>query len=83
MKKLNGNIISLAYNTDIEDTSFPVANCALKALSDSEGFYLRAVPIDSTEQKKAGCSKQHDFPSLTYYLHTKMLLYFKELHLVV
>lgn len=29
-----------AYKTDIEDTSFPPANCALKAQCDSEGFYL-------------------------------------------
>lgn len=41
-----------AYKTDIEDASFPLANFALKAQSESEGFYLRVAPIDSTGKKK-------------------------------
>lgn len=47
-----------AYKTDIEDTSSPSANCAIEAQSDSEGFYLRVAPTDSTERKKAGCPKR-------------------------
>lgn len=47
-----------AYKTDIEDASFPLANFALKAQSESEGFYLRVAPIDSTEKKKSRLSKE-------------------------
>lgn len=46
-----------AYRRDIEKTLFPPANRDLKAQSDSEVFYLRVAPVDSTERKKAGCPK--------------------------